>query len=223
MNRIKFFLIALVMLIPFQSALALDAEECGKPRGRFTNLGFAYTHLNQEGYPKLHSDLGFSLSKGTTYHLHKPIAGCLRFGIDATWFDLTYENYKVREHYLNDIDDFSIHHIDLGLQVGPSVTVNLFRRFQAHAYFRYAPTLALMYNNDELQAGFANMFTGGVCVSYGVIGVGIESRFGSSKMNSYFENDDYYDSDSEDWTDAIGSRKVKTKFSGLRAYISFRF
>ncbi len=216
-------LTGLMLAMTCQNAFALDAEKCGKPRGRFTNLSFAYSHLDQEGYPKLHSDVGFSLSKGTTYHLHRPIAGFLRFGIDAVWFDLTYDNYKVRKHSLYDIDEYSIHHIDLGLQAGPSVTVNFFRRLQATAYFRYNPTLALMYNNDELQAGFANMFTGGVCVSYGIIGLGIETRFGSSKMKSYFENEDFLDSDSEDWTDVIGSRKVSTKFSGLRAYISLRF
>lgn len=222
MRRILAFSAALMLLMALATnASALCREECGEPRGRFTNLGFAYSHLNQEGYPKLHSDVGFSLSKGTTYHLHRPIAGFLRFGIDAAWFDITYDNYKVKEISIYGTDEYSIHHVDLGLQVGPSVTVNFFKRLQATAYFRYNPTLALMYNNDELQAGFANMFTGGVCVSYGIIGLGIESRFGQSKMNSYFQNDDFYDSD--DWTDAISSRKVKTKFSGLRAYISFRF
>ena len=184
MRRILAFSAALMLLMVFATnASALCREECGEPRGRFTNLGFAYSHLNQEGYPKLHSDVGFSLSKGTTYHLHRPIAGFLRFGIDAAWFDITYDNYKVKEISIYGTDEYSIHHVDLGLQVGPSVPVS--------------------------------------SSSYGIIGLGIESRFGQSKMNSYFQNDDFYDSD--EWTDAISSRKVKTKFSGLRAYISFRF
>lgn len=218
-------ILALLMALMSQNAFALDAEKCGKPRGRFTNFSFAYSHLDQEGYPKLHSDIGFALTKGNTYYLHKPIAGCLRFGIDAVWADITYDNYKVNEYdRLGMLNDFSIYHVDLGMQVGPSATVNLFRRFQVSAYFRYNPTLSMMYNNDEIQVGLSNMFTGGASVSYGIIGLGIEARFGQSKIKSYFDNSDNINfSDSDEWTDVVGSRKLTTKFSGLRAYISLRF
>lgn len=225
MKITKTVFLTLLLALFVSKAYALDPDECGNARGKFTNLSFVYNHLDQEGYPKLHSDKGFAFTKGNTYYLHRPIAGCLRFGIDAAWMDLSYDNFKVEERLIGTqetVNSFDIHHIDMGMQVGLSATVNLFKRFQANVYFRYNPSLVLMYNNDELQGGFANLYNTGVCATYGRVGLGIEARFGSSKMNSYFANEyDDYD-DVNDWTDIIGSRKLTTKFSGLRAYISFR-
>ncbi len=222
-KTIKALILTMLMVVCAPKAFALDPDECGKARGKFTNISFVYTNLKQEGYPKLHSDKGFAFTKGNTYYVTRPIAGCLRFGIDAAWIDLSYDNFKVKEKFIgeNEFDnEFDIHHVDLGMQVGASATLNLFKRFQANAYFRYNPALALMYNNDEVQCGFANLFNTGVCVTYYRVGLGIEARFGSSKINSYFANDNNYE---DDWTSAIGSRKVSTTFSGLRAYIAIRF
>ena len=216
-------IVALIAAIAAPGVMALDPDACGKPRGRFTNIGFVYNKMSQEGYPTIHSDIGISLTKGTTYYLHKPIAGCLRFGIDASWFDINYANYKVKEHFADEINEFSIHQVDLGLQVGVSATLNLFKRFQASGYFRYNPSLAMMYNNDELQAGFANMMVGGVSVGYGVIGLGVEARFGRPNIKSYFAQDGGDDEGDSNWSDYVGSRKVSTKCSAVRAYISFRF
>ncbi len=219
----KAIILTFMLALFAPKAFALDPDECGKAHGRFTNISFVYNHLNQDGYAKLHSDQGFAFTKGNTYYLNRPIAGCLRFGIDAAWIDLSYDNFKVEERLIGSdktFNKFDIHHLDIGMQVGLSATVNLFKRLQANAYFRYNPGLAMMYNNDEAQWGFANMFNTGVCVTYARIGLGIEGRFGSSKMKSYFANTN---ADGDDWTDMIGSRKVATKFSGLRAYISFRF
>lgn len=234
MKKLTTIAIAVIMMTLFTpKVLALEPEQCGKAYGRFTNLSFVYSHLNQEGYPKLHSDIGFAFSKGNTYYLHKPIAGLLRFGIDATWVDLSYAKYKVEERligYTEAYNKFNVNEIDYGMQIGASATVNLFKRFQTNAYFRYSPTLLLMVNNSEIQAGFANLFNTGLAVTYGRVGLGIEERFGSSKMRSYFleedeYNDDYnYDDDyNDDWTGIIGKRKLLTKLSSLRAFITFRF
>lgn len=222
MKTTKTVFFTFLMLLFASKSYALDPDECGKAYGKYTNISFVYNHLDQEGYPKLHSDMGFAFTKGNTYYLHRPIAGLLRFGIDVAWLDLSYDNFKVKERLVDTeliINKFDIHDLDMGMQIGASATVNLFKRFQTNVYFRYNPSLVLMYNNDELQCGFANLFNTGVCATYGRVGLGIEARFGSSKMNSYFANED---EDVNDWTDVIGSRKLTTKFSGLRAYISFR-
>lgn len=218
--------LAFASLFTATPVFALDAEKCGKPRSRFTNIGFAYSRLDQDGYPKIHSDIGVNLTKGTTYFLHKPIAGCLRFGIDAVWADINYLNYKITEHWELEDNKFDIHQLDLGMQVGLSATVNLFKRFQAQAYFRYNPCLDLMINDGEMQAGFGNMFVGSACVSYGIIGIGIESRFGFSKNKSFFNMNELMggDGDDDDWSNPFGSgKKLKTTLSGLRAFIQFRF
>lgn len=222
-KTILYATIVVASLFTSTPAFALDAEKCGNPRGRFTDIGFIYSHLDQEGYPKIHSDIGVNFTKGTTYFLHKPIAGCLRFGIDAVWTDINYMNYKVTEHWEIEDRNFSIHQVDIGVQVGVSATVNLFKRFQAQAYFRYNPCLDLMINDGEAQAGFGNMFVGGANVSYGFIGVGIESRFGTTKSKSYFNFKEIIGGEGDDWSNINTDKKLKTVLSGLRAYIQFRF
>lgn len=223
-------MLPVILILAHLPASALTPEECGNPRGKFTNIGFAYEKVNQSNYPKLHSDYGVNFSKGTTYYLHKPIAGMLRFGIDAVWADVNYANYKVHEIFSSPTvhdAEFSIHSVNLGMHVGPSATVNLFKRLQAQTYFRYNPSLSLLVNDGEVQAGFANMFVGGFAVNYGFIGLGIEARFGSTKAKTYVDAYDHIgddDNNYEEWTpESSGSKKVKTKFSGFRTFISFRF
>lgn len=238
MKRVLFKAVAAaVMLLSAASASALDREECGEPRAKFTNVGFVYSHLRQGDYPKLHSDFGASLFKGRTYYMHRPIAGMMRFGIDAVWSDLSYVNYKVNEHYPQEwgeeeVNRFNIHEVGIGMQVGPSVTVNLCKRLQMSAYFRYNPTLQCFYA-DEFTAGFGNMFTGGFSLNYGVVGLGIETRFGKSKTKRLFnfgsggddddDNEDYgYDDEEESPAPKLSSR-LTSRLSGLRAYICLRF
>lgn len=234
---------AAVLLLAATSASALTPEECGAPRAKFTNVGFVYSHLGMGEYPKLHSDFGVNLTKGRTYYLHRPIAGMLRFGIDAVWTDLNYANYKVNEYYTVDMNSdymnsFCIHEMGVGVQVGPSVTVNLFKRLQASAYFRYNPSLYCMYS-DDFSAGFGNMFTGGFSLNYGVFGLGVETRFGKSKMKvldlGWFQGDGGGDDYDEGMYYAGGqgydgtyaeqktSDKITSKLSGVRAYICLRF
>lgn len=217
----------LTALMASPTASALDPAACGKARGRFTNIGFVYDHITQSPLPRLHSDVGINFTKGNTYFLHKPIAGLLRFGIDAVWTDITYSNYKVHQIYDNADKnyDYDIHHVELGVQAGVSATVNLFKRLQAQAYFRYNPTFSAMLNDGELQAGYANMWVTGVSVTYGFFGFGVESRFGKTKCKSYFDINDVDDFEfEEEWTNPFTSGdKILTKFSGVRAFVQFRF
>lgn len=181
--------------------------------------------------PELKSDIGVNFTKGTTYFLHKPIAHRLRFGIDAVWTDINYSNYKVTyidPEYPEYPEKTTMHEVEIGVQVGPSVNFNIHRNSELHAYFRYAPSFSGFYNGDEFQAGFGNFFVGGASVSWKFIGAGIEARFGSSKYKQYlslgdFGYDDYEDTYVEEQEEESGSDKVKTKFHGCRAYITFRF
>ena len=59
---------------------------------KYINLGFINTTMSQDGLPDLKSNYGVSFTVGRTFYLHRPIGGFLRFGIDATWFDLNYTN-----------------------------------------------------------------------------------------------------------------------------------
>ena len=92
--HVRTLAVALMAMVFTVSGRASDNEDM-PARNKFTNIGFSYSKLKQEGMPELKSDIGVNFTKGTTYFLHKPIAHRLRFGIDAVWTDINYSNYKV--------------------------------------------------------------------------------------------------------------------------------
>lgn len=69
----------------------------------------------------------------------------IRFGLDATWFDLNYTNYKLEYRWEDNYDEeeepetSNFHQAEIGMQVGPSVTVNPVGKLNVNAYFRFAP------------------------------------------------------------------------------------
>lgn len=80
--------------------------------------------------------------------------------------------------------------------------------------------------------GYASLFVTGAAVSYKAISLGIEYRFGSTKMNILsMDPDDLGYDDMEDIGgvgDVIGeifssAEKTKYKLKDLRLYLSFRF
>lgn len=190
-----------------------NSNDTGKQRNKYIDIGFATSTMEQDNFPKLKSNYGVSFTAGKTFYLHQqPIANCLRFGIDATWFDINYTNYKIEHITYRGTDKYDYHQGEVSMHVGPSLTITPVKNLNIVGYFRYAPTFSGLYANDEFSGNYASMFVGGASLSYGVIGLGIESRFGNSKYKAFC-----FDKDSND------ADKVKTTFSGFRAYISFRF
>lgn len=164
------------------------------------------------------SKYGAALTFGKSFYLHKnPIAGMLYIGLDATWIDLTYTNYKYDMGPLFegwDIEDgedlsFSQHQAEIAMQVGPSIHVYPIGKMHIEAYFRYAPTFSLLVEDGSFGGNYATYFVGGGAVSYHCIGLGAEARFGSCKYKS-FSDDGFEDGG-------------KTKFRGYRIFLSFRF
>lgn len=198
-------------------------------RKKYVNLSFSNIKMTQDDSPTLKSNYGAALTVGKTFFVHKkPIANMIRFGIDATWIDINYSNYKVEYRYMEhgryDSEFSSFHQAEIGMQVGPSITVNPICKLNIHGYFRYTPTFSALYDGDTFRGGYASYFVGGGAVSYGVIGLGIEARFGECKyktfggMGSGGESEYNITSDSES---TIATSK--SKFSGMRVYITFRF
>lgn len=75
--------------------------------GRYKRISYVNQSMTRASYNGLPSvtwkpKSGFGLQIGNTYNLpHKPIGGILKFGIDATWFDVTYSKYKSAEFKQN--------------------------------------------------------------------------------------------------------------------------
>ncbi|MCM1441803.1 MAG: hypothetical protein NC131_21720 [Roseburia sp.] len=229
------FIVFLLSFLVLSAAAQDEAKTATRHwRPKYRNLNFNSEKITLDGF-SLDSKFGAAFTTGRTYFLHKtPILRMIRIGIDATWFDISYANYKTQwldygdedyysyDDYYGDDEDYddeiTIHKAEIGMQVGPSVTVNPVDKLNVHGYFRYAPTFAMMYDDDAFRGNYASMFVTGISLSYGAIGFGIEKRWGTCKYKELFsDSDDDYDYDYSS-PDAF-----KWKTSGLRVYLSFRF
>lgn len=219
------------------TAQGTERRPVGDWRPKYRNLNFNTEKMIFSDNSSIKSEFGAAFTAGRTYYLHRtPILRMIRIGLDATWFDINYANYKQKWFDGNDFSDRgndffddeeidddgeiknTIHKGEIGLHVGPSVTVNPLGKLGVHVYFRYAPTFAMMYNDGAFRGNYVSMFVTGASVSYGIIGVGIEKRWGTGKYKTLFGGDDLSDL----FGDYISTGPMKIKTSGMRAYLSFR-
>lgn len=207
MRKAKFLLMGALLF----SICAYGQTDDRHWKKKYLNIGFVNTSFNQEGTPQLKSNYGASLTVGRTFYLHKkPIANILKFGIDATWFDINYTNYDVTHITYWNTNKFQIHEGEIGMQVGPSLTINPISKMNIHVYFRYAPSFSCFYADDEFQGGYATYIVGGGSLTYSFFGLGLEWRHGTSKFDSLLN-----------WSNV--SENIETKTNGIRAYITFKF
>lgn len=224
MKRIVLFFVSVLSV-----AICFAQED--NLRKKYINLGFVNTTMSQNGMSDLKSKFGVSYTVGRTFYLHKkPIGRVLRFGLDATWFDLNYTNYSTKHISDGEEDNYQYYQGDISAHIGPSVIISPVRNLKIHSYFRYAPSLSAIFTEDKedkkLYQNYATFFVGGVCVSYGFIGFGFESRFGNCKYKEssllgeigkeFLPNED-----SSSGLDFAVRNKIK--HTGWRAYLTFRF
>ena len=165
----------------------------------------------------------------------KPLAGMIKFGIDWSWMDLNYAQYKV-EAYDYDTDELyseKAHQLEYGMQIGPSVTINPVHHLKVSAYFRVTPSYSMMYLNDEFYHHYATFCNTGFAVAWKVLSVGCEWRWGKASYDGLGLNlddleGDYSDGDfsgdipsADDVLTDLQDLKLKTK--SFRVYFSFRF
>ncbi len=239
-NRIVLLLMAVMFL-----GLTAEAQN-PKAWGRKNYFNVAWvdqTLKNSETGLKWKSDFGVSLVKGTTYYLHsKPLFGMLKFGIDWTQVDLNYAKLKedfvipeseddgglvgdILEKTIGDID-LGKHQLEYSMHVGPSVTVNPVDHLKINAYFRYAPSFSALIYEDlagdtQFGSAYGSFFVTGGAVSWKLISLGAEYRWGQGKYKTYsFDADEVEDLDV---SEVITSSKQKMKTSSLRLYVSLRF
>lgn len=122
-------------------------------KGRFLRLGYASVQTGDGLNPVEKNKYGFFLTKGTSYIFPKqPIAGLLKVGVDAVWFDMQFSKYQspyknsvwTSEFEYDDSDDYeddydegfpgldmlnklydNVGHMSMsvGMGIGPVVTV----------------------------------------------------------------------------------------------------
>lgn len=207
MKRIVLLFVSFLIIIPCFA----QGDDYGW-RSKYNNIAFNNSVMSQDGIPDLLSNYGVSYSVGRTFYLHSPIAGFLRFGIDATWLDLSYTSYKIKHITHSQTNIYQYHHGEVAMQVGPSLSMQFLGWMNLHGYFRYAPSYSLLYADDAFYGNYATFFTGGASLSLGAIGFGFEARWGECDYDVLYIKDN---------ADVTNNRKIG--YNGWRAYLTFKF
>ncbi len=235
-----------------------DLEEINKKwnsRRKYKNLGFQFQTLSHQDIPGLEwkSQYAFSYNMGRTYYLHKkPLAGMMKFGIDWTYFDVTFAKYKDDQQYkeeeisseggytqsdpdnpFSDIVeestediDLGVMQIDAGMHVGPSFTINPVGNLMISTYFHFIPSVSFVFLNDEINYNFVPSWSYGGAIAWKAISLGVEYRWGKAKYKSLSIDEDAAESeddlDFDNIEDIFQKGNNRLKTSYLRIYLSFR-
>lgn len=219
-----------------ETELAEKNRSIWKERAKYFNIAYVNQTLTPDienweklGGQELKSDIGAALVMGKSYYLHrKPIVGMIKIGLDWSWVDFNYAQYKVGEEGSEGSE--KAHQLEYGMQIGPSVTVNPIHHLKVSAYFRVTPSYSMMYLNEELYHHYATFCNTGLAVAWKMISVGCEWRWGKAAYDGLtvdLDNiggdysDEGIDVDTSNVVQDLPNQKLKTK--SFRAYISFRF
>ncbi|MDR2912051.1 MAG: hypothetical protein LBV38_01935 [Alistipes sp.] len=191
----------------------------------YIRLGYASQGIEPEFGTNLRSNAGGAIEFGSTFVFNnrRPLAGMVRFGLDFSYLDIQAATFKVGNYGYGDdeeggsMDDRALM-ANIGMQIGPSITVTPIDRLHARVYVHYAPSATAITPHggfDDVMAGYTGYVTGGLEVSYRFITLGIEARNGSSDMSWIVGGDD----DDED----EGAGKIPVRLLSNRFMLGFRF
>lgn len=217
------------------------SEAIWKKRSKYFQIGYMNQTLTNQDIPdmKWKSDFGVSLAFGRTFYLHKkPLFNMLKFGLDATWLDISYAKYSqpegwvepseaIEQEYPEEEIDLGVHQVELGLHVGPSITLNPVNHLKISGYFHFIPSGSILIMNDEANSSYVSNFAAGAAIAYKAISLGIESRWGKAKYNSFSGDESAMDTEDMegdfDLDDALTSGKNRMITKSIRFYLTFRF
>lgn len=203
-----------------------------KDRAKYFNIGFVKQDVSAIAddfeIDLMKSDWGVSLSSGKTFYLHKqPIGGMVKFGLDWTWFDLnvaghSYYDYFAGDGYEDSFDGYyseedaeKVYQAEIGMQVGPSITINPVHHLKISAYFRVTPSYSAFYMPDyeEGYGGYMTVCNVGGAIAWKLLSLGVEYRSGKAIYKEFGGDSNLLD--------AGDDTKIMSK--GLRFYFGFRF
>lgn len=232
-----FFIVAIAML--FAANLSAQSNYDFWKHKSPLRLGYTFQTLEYENGLELEQKMGFNLSKNWCIYLHKePIADRIKFAIDLgtsvnyvkyeesdEWKEAFKDEY---EDYLDggEVPELGIHQVDLGLAIGPSITVRPFGDWRLNAYFHVTPSASVFINDDEVSTSFVPFLDYGIEASWRWIGVGVEMRQGKGKykdMTSKIAEGLVPDGVEEHLPISDENEKVKLKTNAVKVYLSIRF
>lgn len=121
--------------------------------------------------------------------------------------------------------DWGKNQIEYSMHLGASLTVNPVDYLKVNGYFRWAPTLSALLSKpageevtDDLTVlgGFGSFWIGGGAISYKVISLGIETRWGTVNYKHFNFGEEEEDASAVDVRQALMTNST-------RIYLSFRF
>lgn len=217
-------------------------EDVWKDRKKYFNIGYAIQTLShmEVANTKWNSAFAFYYSMGRTFYLHKkPLFNMMKFGIDLGLPDLTYAKYTDSKDKQEDTEsgnlsdlfagsenelDLGMQQVDIGIHVGPSITLNPVDRLKICAYFHVIPSASIIMLNNDINCKFVPFLSCGGSISYKVISVGVEVRWGHANYKSFSVKENQEEEVSMSDLSSLfetGHNKLKTKT--IRMYIGFRF
>lgn len=221
-------------------------QKIWKGRAKYFNIGFVKQSLtSKDNELKYKSNMGVNFTWGKTYYLHKkPILNMIKIGLDWSWVDFNYVKYSSQEDayeeedydnpgdywgdYFSGEDDLDLgcQQLEYGMQLGPSITVNPIDHLKISTYFRFQPSGSVVLLDDEVYYGFVPFVNFGAAVSWKVISIGVEGRWGSTKYHGASVSDDegdYSDTEDVEISDVVDTFTQRMRTKSFRAYLSLRF
>lgn len=190
------------------NAVPGQTKVSGAPKySRYFNVAYSKQKIKFDDADSwLKNDYGVSLTRGRTYYVAEPVKDLLRVGIDWTVFDLNFSGYSYEYPVsLYDEEKENIYQGEVGMEVGPSLTVTPVSGLMVNGYVRYAPSFSCYYSDsDDFHCNYGSFFVAGAAVAWRTISLGVEGRWGRTKLE--IEDEDY-----------------TLKTAGTRLYLSFRF
>lgn len=203
-------------------------------RAKYFNLGYVKQTLTDKTYGgEFKNDYGASISWGKTYYLHKkPILGMVKFGLDWSWLDINYakSSMDLFDEEKSTVISSDVHQAEIGMQFGPSLTINPVHHLKISGYFRVTPSYSLLYMDETVHHHYVTFCNAGCAIAWKVLSIGVEWRWGTAEYDgmkfneSDFDEDDLANGDTPsigDVTEKVPDRKFKT--SSTRFYLGFRF
>lgn len=206
---------------------------------KFIRLGYSSVNAMSTAGNVYKDRFGVGFMSGKSLYLHKqPIAGMLKFAIDmGSSINYTmYEDDKAADDgydgpsgYLGDSPvagsseesdmfadffskDHGRHRADVGMIIGPSLTVRPVSDMRVTAYWHFVPSVSFLILNSSIDLGWVPFMNYGLEVSYRWIGIGVERKYG---IASYWSMMGIAD----------GSAKTASRYKldGYSLYLAFRF
>lgn len=199
-------------------------QKIWKDRAKYFNISYVKQSLSAEDVNyKKNSSIGLAITNGRTYYLHKkPILGMIKFGIDWSFYDVNFAMYENEYNDGYEVEKENMYQAEVGMQIGPSLTVNPIDHLKVNGYFRVTPSYSMTYSGDEFSGSYGTFFSAGGAISYKVISIGIERRWGKTKYKSLLDLGDIM-GEEETLSDGASTPKSNWKTGSTRFYISFRF